>query len=69
MIFLGTPLGSHFKDPLIWNPIVEKNGEEAIWLEAFILIKRGEINFVEKYPVKSSRIFLILVYYSLNYGG
>ena len=24
MIYLGMPLGSHFKDPSIWNPIIEK---------------------------------------------
>ena len=24
MIYLGMTLGSHFKDPSIWNPIIEK---------------------------------------------
>ena len=38
MIYLGMPLGSHFKDPSIWNPIIEKNGEEAIWLETSLFV-------------------------------
>ena len=38
MIYLGMPLGSHFKDPSIWNPIIEKNGEETIWLEMSLFV-------------------------------
>ena len=38
MIYLGMTLGSHFKDPSIWNPIIEKNGEETIWLEMSLFV-------------------------------
>ena len=38
MKYLGMPLGTSFKTASIWNPILEKNGEEAIWVEASLFI-------------------------------
>ena len=36
MTYLDMPLGAHYKAPLICNTILEKNGEEAFWVEMFI---------------------------------
>ena len=38
MKYLGMLLRTSFKTTSIWNPILEKNGEEAIWVEASLFI-------------------------------
>ena len=67
MTYLDMPLGAHFKDPSIWNPIIEK------WRRSFLvgnvyICQKGKINFTEKYPFKPSHLFLILVFYPSSCG-
>ena len=38
MTYLGMPLGAHYKDPLIWNSIQEKNGKETFWVETIVYV-------------------------------
>ena len=43
MSYLGMPLGAHYKDSSIWNPIIEMMGKKkkkALKLEAVIFVKK-----------------------------
>ena len=41
MRYLGMPLGAHYKDSSIWNPIIEKkNGETVGWMEKVVSVER-----------------------------
>ena len=39
MTYLGMPLGSSYKTPSIWNPILERMAKKAFRLEAAIFVK------------------------------
>ena len=41
MSYLGIPLGAHYKNSSIWNPIIERMEKKACRLEAVIFVKRG----------------------------
>ena len=49
MKYLEMPLGTSFKTVSIWNPILEKNGEEIIGMEASLFNKGWLTHFIEEY--------------------
>ena len=47
MTYLGMPLGVHFKDPLIWNPIIEKIEEKLFGWKRLYLLKGGRLTLLK----------------------
>jgi len=43
MIYLGLPLGAHYKDSLIWNPIIEKMEVRLTGWKCLYLSKGGRL--------------------------
>ena len=39
MTYLGMPLGTLYKTPSIWNPILERMEKKLLGLEAALLVK------------------------------
>ena len=47
MIYLGMPLGAHFKDPSIWNPIIEKMEKKLFGWKRLYLSKGGRLTLLK----------------------
>ena len=47
MIYLGMPLGAHFKDPSIWNPIIENIEKKLSSLKHLYLSKGGRLTLLK----------------------
>ena len=47
MMYLGMPLGAHFKDPSIWNPIIEKMEKKLFGWKCLYLSKGGRLTLLK----------------------
>ena len=47
MTYLGMPLVAHFKDPLIWNPIIEKIETKLFGWKRLYLLKGGRLTLLK----------------------
>ena len=60
MIYLGMPLGAHFKDPSIWNPIIEKMEKKLFGWKRLYLSKGGRLTLLKSIFSSLSTFFLSL---------
>ena len=68
MRYLGMPLGAHYKDSSIWNPIIENMEKQLAGWKRLYLSKGGRLILLKKYPIESSHLPFIVVYYPSSCG-
>ena len=60
MIYSGMPHGAHFKDPSIWNPIIEKMGKKFSSWKGLYLLKWGRLTSLKSTLSSLPTFFLSL---------
>ena len=69
MTYLGMPLGTHYKDSSIWNPIIEKMERWLSGWKRLYLSKGGRLTLLKITLSSLPTYFFILVYYSPSGGS
>ena len=63
MIYLGMPLGTLYKTPSIWNPILKRMDKKLSGWKRLYLSKGTLSSLAEEYPFKPSDLLLFPFYY------